>query len=98
MKITSMSCIEKDNLKQNKKHTNNTYQTDTNMAQSQSRQIATQSSLKFVNEWAVSCNQCLTLKEIISITNVVVDYIENGYSKELGERLTTIDNYLKNEK
>ena len=68
------------------------------MAQNKERQIATQSSLKFVNEWAVSCNQCLTLKEIISITNVVVDYIENGYSKELGDRLTSIDNYLKNEK
>ena len=68
------------------------------MAQSQSRQIATQSTLKFVNDWAVSCNQCLTLKEIISITNVVVDYVENGYSKEIGQRLETIDNYLKNEK
>jgi len=68
------------------------------MAQTQSRQIATQSSLKFVNDWAASCNQCLTLKEVISITNVIVDYVENGYSKEIGQRLSTIDEYLKNEK
>ena len=68
------------------------------MAQNKERQIATQSSLKFVNDWAISCNQCLTLKELISITNVVVDYVENGYSKEIGDRLNTIDNYLKNEK
>ena len=68
------------------------------MAQSQSRQIATQSSLKMVNECAISCNQCLTLKELISITNVIVDYVENGYTKEIGDRLSTIDNYLKNEK
>jgi hypothetical protein len=68
------------------------------MAQSKERQIAAQSSLKFVNEWATSCNHCLTLKEVISITNVVVDYIENGYTKEIGQRLETIDNYLKNEK
>jgi hypothetical protein len=68
------------------------------MAQSQSRQIATQSSLKFVNDWATSCNQCLTLKEVISITNVIVDYVENGYTKEIGQRLTSIDEYLKNEK
>jgi len=68
------------------------------MAQSKERQIASQSSLKLVNEWAISCNQCLTLKELISITNVVVDYVENGYSKEIGERLSTIDNYLDNEK
>lgn len=31
MKITNMSYIDKDNLKQNKKHTNNIYQTNTNM-------------------------------------------------------------------
>jgi len=68
------------------------------MAQSKERQIASQSSLKLVNEWTISCNQCLTLKELISITNVVVDYVENGYSKEIGERLSTIDNYLDNEK
>ena len=68
------------------------------MAQSQGRQIATHSSLKMVNEWAISCNQCLTLKELISITNVIVDYVENGYTKEIGNRLETIDNYLKNEK
>ena len=68
------------------------------MAQIKERQISTLSPLKLVNDWAISCNQCLTLKEIISITNVVVDYVENGYSKEIGERLTTIDNYLKNEK
>jgi glutaredoxin-related protein len=68
------------------------------MAQSQSRQIAAQSSLKTVLQWSESCNQCLTLKELISITNVVVDYVENGYSKEIGERLSMIDNYLKDEK
>ena len=68
------------------------------MAQSQSRQIATQSSLKTILEWSNTCNQCLTLKELISITNVIVDYVENGYSKEIGDRLSTIDNYLKNEK
>jgi hypothetical protein len=68
------------------------------MAQSKERQIATQSSLKTVLEWSNTCNQCLTLKELISITNVVVDYVENGYTKEIGQRLDVIDNYLKNER
>ena len=68
------------------------------MAQSQGRQIATQSSLKTVLEWSSTCNECLTLKELISITNVVVDYIENGYTKEIGQRLDVIDNYIKNER
>jgi hypothetical protein len=68
------------------------------MAQSKERQIATQSSLKTVLEWSSTCNECLTLKELISITNVVVDYIENGYTKEIGQRLDVIDNYIKNER
>jgi|688.fasta_scaffold1095329_2 hypothetical protein len=63
--------------------------------QSTSRQIATQSSLKTVLEWSNSCNRCLTLKELVSITNVVVDYVENGYSKEIGQRLETIQTYLE---
>ncbi len=65
------------------------------MAQSKERQIATQSSLKLVNDWANSCNKCLTLKELIAITNVVVDYVETGYSKELGERLDKIQDHLE---
>jgi hypothetical protein len=65
------------------------------MAQNKERQIATQSSLKLVNDWANSCNKCLTLKELIAITNVVVDYVEMGYSKELGERLDKIQDHLE---
>ena len=64
------------------------------MSQSTSRQIATQSSLKLILDWSISCNKCLTLKELVSITNVMVDYIENGYTKEIGERLEKIQNYI----
>jgi len=67
-----------------------------NMAQqSKDRQIATQSSLKLVNEWSNTCGKCLTLKELVGITNVIVDYIENGYSKEIGSRLDVIEEHLK---
>ena len=65
------------------------------MAQNKERQIATQSSLKLVNDWANSCNKCLTLKELVAITNVIVDYVEMGYSKELGERLDKIQEHLE---
>lgn len=65
------------------------------MAQNKERQIATQSSLKLVNDWSNSCGKCLTLKELVGITNVIVDYVENGYSKEIGDRLTTIDEHMK---
>lgn len=69
-----------------------------NMAQSKERQIAAQSSLKLVNEWATTCGKCLTLKELVGITNVIVDYVENGYSKELGDRLDKIQDHLENKK
>ena len=62
--------------------------------QNTSRQIATQSSLKVVMDWANSCGKCLSLKELVAITNVMVDYVEQGYSKEIGDRLEKIDEYL----
>lgn len=65
------------------------------MSQSTGRQIATQSSLKLVLDWSSTCNKCLTLKELISITNVIVDYVEIGYTKEIGERLEKIQDYLE---
>lgn len=64
--------------------------------QSKERQIAAQSSLKLVNEWSTTCGKCLTLKELVGITNVIVDYIENGYSKEIGDRLDKIQDHLDN--
>ena len=64
------------------------------MEQSKDRKIATQSSLKLVNEWSNTCNKCLTLKELVGITNVIVDYIEKGYSKEIGNRLDLIEEHL----
>ena len=64
------------------------------MAQNKDRQIATQSSLTRVLEWSNSCGKCLTIKDLVTITNVIVDYVENGYSKEIGERLQKIDEYL----
>jgi hypothetical protein len=66
------------------------------MGQNTSRQIASQSSLKLVLDWSVTKDRPLTLKELVSITNVIVDYVENGYSKEIGQRLETIQEYLDN--
>jgi hypothetical protein len=68
------------------------------MAQNKDRQIATQSSLKIVLEWAGTCNKCITLKELVGITNVIVDYVENGYSKELGDRLDKIQDHIDHKK
>lgn len=59
------------------------------------QQIVAQSTLKLVNEWSNTCGYCLDLKDLCSISRVVEDYVENGYSKELAERLGKIDEYLK---
>ena len=63
--------------------------------QNTQRQIATQSSLKVILDWSNSCGKCLTLKELVAITNVMVDYVEQGYSKEIGDRLEKIDEFLQ---
>lgn len=64
-------------------------------AQNTQRQIATQSSLKLVLDWSLSCDKCLSLKELVAITNVIVDYVETGYTAEIGTRLETIQSYLE---
>jgi hypothetical protein len=61
----------------------------------QSQQIVSQSSLKVVLEWATMNNIQLTLKDLCGITKVVEDYVENGYSKELAERLVGVDKHIK---
>jgi hypothetical protein len=51
-----------------------------------------------VLDWSNTCDKCLTLKELVGITNVMVDYVENGYSKEIGDRLDKIQEHLDNKK
>ena len=67
------------------------------MAQSKERQIAAQSQLKMTQEWAHACGYCLSLADLVKVSTVMVDYVENGYSKELGERLQKVDEYLQTE-
>lgn len=64
-------------------------------AQSTARQIATQSNLKFMMEFIQYGNYQLTLKEIAAAVNVLNDFVECGYSRDLGGRLDKIDEYLK---
>ena len=65
------------------------------MARTKEQQIISQSTLKLVNEWAANCNHCLTLKDLVGISVVIEDYVENGYDKKIGERLEKVDEYLK---
>ena len=64
------------------------------MAQDTQQIIVTQSQLKFVFEYVSKLGLNLPLKEIVGITNVLTDYCINGYSKEIGDRLSAIDKHL----
>jgi hypothetical protein len=65
------------------------------MAQDKDRQIVTQSQLKLVMDYSKQIGVNLKLKEVIGVTNVLVDYCINGYSKELGDRLEAIDKFIE---
>ena len=63
--------------------------------QEKQQKIIRQSQLKLVLDWSQTCGVCLTAKELIQITEVFVDYADNGYSKGLADRFNKIDEYLK---
>ena len=56
--------------------------------------IVRQSTLKLVVEYCRLIGTPLKMKEIVGITNVLTDYCENGYSKEMGDRLSKIDEHI----
>ena len=61
---------------------------------SQQKQIIRQSTLKFVAEYLRLVNTPLPLNETVGITEVLVDYVENGRTKEVIEKLNRFDHYL----
>lgn len=61
------------------------------MGQTKEKQISTQSNLKLVVEYMNSCDKCLTMVEIIQITTVLNDFVENGYTKDIKDRFEKID-------
>ncbi len=57
--------------------------------------IVRQSTLKFVGEYCRMIGTPMTLKEIVGITNVLTEYCQEGYSKEIGDRLDKIDKHIQ---
>jgi hypothetical protein len=64
------------------------------MAQSQGKQISTQSNLKLLVEYMQCREKCLTLVELMQITTVLNDFVENGYSKELEGRFEKVEQII----
>jgi len=57
--------------------------------------ISRQSQLKLVMDYCNLCGYCLSMKDIVAISNVLVDYVELGYSKDLENRLQKIDEFIE---
>jgi hypothetical protein len=62
--------------------------------QKNQQSIIRQSQIKLVTDYCRMIGTPLSLKEIVRITNVLVDYCENGYSEDIGKRLDAIDNHI----
>jgi hypothetical protein len=68
------------------------------VARTSQEQIVTQSQLKLAMDWLSTKNCEITLKEVIGVTNILVDYVQFGYSKELGTKISTVDKYFSDKK
>jgi hypothetical protein len=64
-------------------------QQDTNIV------ICRQSQLKFVMDYSKQIGKPLKLKEMVRISNVLVDYCMNGNTKDINDTLGKIDEYLQ---
>lgn len=59
------------------------------------RIIVSQSMLKFVQDYSKQINKPLKLKEMVRISNVLVDYCMFGNTKDINDTLGKIDDYLQ---
>lgn len=57
--------------------------------------ICRQSSLKFVQDYQRTIGTPLTLREVLGITNVIVDYCQNGWTKEVSDKIDKIDKHIQ---
>ena len=64
------------------------------MPQTKEKQISTQSNLKLLVEYMQCRDKCLSLIELVQITTVLNDFVENGYSKELVSRFEKIEEHI----
>jgi hypothetical protein len=65
------------------------------MAYNKEESIARMNQLNLVMNYLKQINLNLPLKDVVAINNVMTDYVMNGYSKELGNRLDSIDKHIQ---
>jgi len=59
-------------------------------------QIARQSQIKTMLDYSRDNHLSLDLKTLVAGAEVLAEWVNNGYTKELGDRLLKIDEYIIN--
>ena len=62
-----------------------------------SRQISRQSMSKLALEYFSMCGICPTITDVMKTTTMLEDYVINGYSAEMVDKFTKLDEYLTKE-
>ena len=57
--------------------------------------IARQSQIKFVFDYTQALGKELDMKTMVAATEVLTDWIVNGYTTKIGDRLEKLDDYIK---
>lgn len=57
--------------------------------------IARQSQSKLILEWAQSCGHCLTLPELVAMTELMAEYVVNGHTPEIKVRIKNAQQHLE---
>ena len=58
--------------------------------------IVRQSSLKMAQEWAQSCGYCLDLVELVTLSEVISDYVIDGPQKGVMDRIRSVKTHFIN--
>lgn len=65
-----------------------------NKTNSTAHSISRQSQIKTMMEYSQMCGKCLDLKTMVGGAELLTDWVVNGYSKELGDRLIKLQEHI----
>jgi len=76
---------------------NNKQQNKTNFDERKERIIIRQSQVKLVLEYLTSCGICPTIQDLLKTTTMMEQYIYDGYSADLMDKIGKLDDYIQTE-
>lgn len=98
MRTKNMKHIVKEKNEKNKKSLKDTGTIKNNNMEkntAQQNQIIRQSQVKLVVDYFTLIEKKPNLSDVIKISSMMEKYIQNGYTKELGESFLRIDEHIK---